>query len=152
LCMVRFRLFALSLSLSLCTLAQPNKQNDLALLVNGPGQNALDEKTSLNSKKPLDYKRKNAFLRYNPITLTLTGTMLLYQHVVSPQLGTDCLYERSCSNFAKASISEIGVIRGVFIAADRLFRCNMAAFSETPLIYFNENGKIIDEPSKYKFH
>lgn len=149
------RLFPFSLVicilLSLSLYAQPDKKRDLSLLAKGP-EGTVNETGTLNSKKPLDYRRKSPLFRYNPVALTLTGTMLVYQHVVSPQLGSGCIYERSCSNFSKAAISEIGVVRGIFLSADRLFRCNMYAFAETPLFYFNEQGKIIDEPSKYRFH
>ena len=72
--------------------------------------------------------------------------MLLYQHVITQQLSAGCIYQRSCSNYAKQAIYKIGLVPGVLLAADRLTRCNGTTYKGTSFIYFDENGKIIDEP------
>ena len=128
--------------------AQHGVKNDLTLLkkpVSG-GTKPFYSTPSLNDQKPIQPKRKGAFIRYNPVTLFLTGSMLLYQHVITQQLGGGCLYQRSCSNYAKHAIHTVGLIRGVLLSADRLTRCNTSAKKEVPFIYFDEKGKIIDEP------
>ena len=48
----------------------------------------------------------------------------LYQHAISPALPRRCKYEPTCSAYAVQAIRELGVLRGVILAAWRLARCN----------------------------
>jgi putative component of membrane protein insertase Oxa1/YidC/SpoIIIJ protein YidD len=107
---------------------------------------------SLNNTNPLVYKSNNVLARYNPFSLSLKGAMLFYQKVVSPQLFKSCIYELSCSNYAKHAIHQFGLFKGVFLSADRLMRCNSIAKDEIPAFRFNNNDKAMDEPEKYHFH
>jgi len=50
--------------------------------------------------------------------------ILAYQRVVSPLLGRRCKYEPTCSRYALEAIPELGVARGLVLAAWRLLRCN----------------------------
>ena len=50
--------------------------------------------------------------------------ILAYQRLVSPLLGRRCKYEPTCSRYAVDAIRELGVVRGVILAAWRLLRCN----------------------------
>ena len=50
--------------------------------------------------------------------------ILAYQRLVSPLLGRRCKYEPTCSRYAVEAIRELGVARGVVLAAWRLLRCN----------------------------
>jgi len=50
--------------------------------------------------------------------------MLAYQRLVSPLLGRRCKYEPTCSRYAVEAIRELGVARGLVLAAWRLLRCN----------------------------
>jgi uncharacterized protein len=104
----------------------------------------------LNTNTPITVKHRSLFARYNPFTLTATGLMLFYQRVVSPQISASCIYTRSCSNFAKQGIQEFGLIKGVFLAADRLLRCNRSCENDHPAYAFTNGAKIIDEPLIYK--
>ena len=104
----------------------------------------------LNTKTPIRSKHKNVVARYNPIALTFTGMMLLYQHVISPQISSDCVYSRSCSNFSKEAIHQFGLVKGIFLTADRLLRCNRGCENDFPPSAFEPNGKIKDEPSDYR--
>ncbi|MCC7301620.1 MAG: membrane protein insertion efficiency factor YidD [Bacteroidia bacterium] len=78
--------------------------------------------------------------------LLLKGSMLAYQHVISPQLSAGCLYQMTCSNYAKHAIGQFGAIRGVLLTADRLTRCNRGTVRQLPPFRFAPNGKAIDEP------
>ena len=104
---------------------------------------------TLNNKKSIIYKHKNIISKFNPASLVATSVMLFYQHIVSPQFFRRCLYERSCSNFCKKAINEFGLIKGIFMAADRLLRCNMNAINDIPPDQFYDDQLAIDEPSKY---
>jgi len=105
--------------------------------------------TSVNNKNPIDYKHKSFIARYNPFSLLATSAMLFYQNVISQQFFRHCLYERSCSNFSKKAINEFGLIKGVFMSADRLMRCNGIAINDIPPDQFDDEQLAIDEPSKY---
>lgn len=88
--------------------------------------------TRLEGKSPL--------VRYNPITLTLSGFMFVYQRAISPQLPSACLYEQSCSQFSIQLISRYGIAKGVFTTADRLMRCNRVAATDIHLMSVNETS------------
>jgi uncharacterized protein len=55
----------------------------------------------------------------------------LYQRFVSPALPRRCKYYPTCSAYAVDAIRELGVLRGVVVAAWRLLRCN--PFSHDPI-------------------
>jgi uncharacterized protein len=131
---------------------QINPQADL-LLISGRTKNSNSGFSNYsgegNSANALGFKRKSVFARYNPISLTLTGSMLFYQHIISPQLSAGCIYSITCSNYAKHCIEKKGIVRGVLLGSDRLLRCNGAALKETHELFYNQDGKILDFPEKY---
>jgi uncharacterized protein len=47
-----------------------------------------------------------------------------YRALVSPLLGPRCKYHPTCSQYALDAIDEVGVVRGLLLAAWRLLRCN----------------------------
>ena len=104
-----------------------------------------------NNAQVIQTHQTNAIAKYNPLTLVLKGTMLAYQHVISPQLSRHCPYEITCSNFSKQAIGEFGIVKGVFLSADRILRCNRIGVLDTDPLDFNEqNGTIKDSPNKYQ--
>lgn len=48
----------------------------------------------------------------------------LYQRLISPALPRRCKYEPTCSAYAVEAIRELGIVRGLILAAWRLARCN----------------------------
>jgi putative membrane protein insertion efficiency factor len=48
----------------------------------------------------------------------------VYQHVISPALGSRCKYYPSCSEYAAQAIRRFGILRGLILAGWRLLRCN----------------------------
>ena len=104
-----------------------------------------------NNEKALQNKHRNVIAQYNPVSLVLKGALLGYQKILSQQLARNCPYEISCSNFSKQSIREFGVLKGVFISADRILRCNRIAFEDvSPLSINTTTGRIIDSPNMYR--
>jgi putative component of membrane protein insertase Oxa1/YidC/SpoIIIJ protein YidD len=94
---------------------------------------------------------KSAIAKYNPVTLTLKGAMLFYQNIISPQLSRECPYEITCSNFCKQSIKEFGIVKGIFIGADRILRCNRISLTDIkPWDIDEKTGKIYDPPTRYR--
>ncbi len=75
--------------------------------------------------RPYIYKdSKSAFVKYNPVSLTLGGLLFFYQNTISYQFSADCLYNPSCSEFSKRALRKYGLFKGCFLSADRLMRCN----------------------------
>ena len=104
-----------------------------------------------NDKKVMEVHQPSFLAKYNPVTLLLKGTMYTYQHVISPQLSRSCPYEVTCSNFSKQSIKTFGIVKGVFISADRILRCNRIGILDVHPLDFNEmTGTISDSPSRYR--
>jgi uncharacterized protein len=54
----------------------------------------------------------------------LSAVIRAYQLVLSPALPASCRYYPSCSQYAREAVLKHGVIRGVYLAAARLVRCN----------------------------
>jgi len=110
------------------------------------------EKRKFDARHPTFMKiGNNAFTRYNPISLTFSGLLYLYQKAISPQLQSHCPYEVSCSAFSKASIQEFGLIKGVALSADRLTRCTQFTLLDiSPSQIHPGNGRIIDPLNKYQ--
>jgi putative membrane protein insertion efficiency factor len=54
----------------------------------------------------------------------LAGMIGLYQKTVSPLLGERCRFYPSCSQYAKGAVLKHGSLRGVYLAAHRIVRCN----------------------------
>jgi putative membrane protein insertion efficiency factor len=104
-----------------------------------------------NDKKVMEVHQPSFVAKYNPLTLLLKGTMYTYQHVISPQLSRSCPYEITCSNFSKQSIKTYGIVKGVFLSADRILRCNRIGILDVHPLDFNETtGTISDSPSRYR--
>ncbi len=47
-----------------------------------------------------------------------------YRRFVSPALPRSCRYHPTCSAYAVQAVGELGILRGVVLAAWRLLRCN----------------------------
>lgn len=54
----------------------------------------------------------------------LLAPVRLYQRFISPALPARCKYHPTCSAYAVEAVRELGVMRGVVVAAWRLARCN----------------------------
>lgn len=48
----------------------------------------------------------------------------IYQAAVSPFLGTRCRFHPTCSAYASEAIEKHGLLKGMALAARRLFRCH----------------------------
>jgi putative component of membrane protein insertase Oxa1/YidC/SpoIIIJ protein YidD len=79
------------------------------------------------------------------------GFLRIYKRHISNQLLNDCIYDVSCSAFSQGAISEFGFIKGVFLSADRLTRCNRASAISILPVRINHEGKIRDHWKDYSF-
>ena len=66
--------------------------------------------------------RLGRFGQWMIATLLVAG-IRAYQYVVSPWLGPACRFEPSCSQFAIEAVERHGSLRGCWLAARRLGRC-----------------------------
>jgi putative component of membrane protein insertase Oxa1/YidC/SpoIIIJ protein YidD len=122
--------------------------SDAALLLNN---NHIDS-TKIEKKKKVTYvfKGKNWFTKYNPLSLIFGGGLFFYQKVISPQIVMGCVFNPSCSNFSKGCVHEFGVVKGVFLSADRLTRCTRLSSIDFHPIMFDEHDKVNDFPKYYR--
>jgi putative component of membrane protein insertase Oxa1/YidC/SpoIIIJ protein YidD len=96
--------------------------------------------------------QQSIFARYNPISLFFNGSMYLYQKTISEQISAQCGFTPSCSEFSKNLILHYGLIKGVFLSADRLMRCNGHASDEYPAYRMDIMAdKLIDSIEFYKW-
>ena len=66
-----------------------------------------------------------------------------YKRIISPFIIRSCRYEPTCSEYAITAIEEYGTIRGTFLAAWRLLRCNpFSRGGYDPVIKKERTGKI----------
>ena len=77
------------------------------------------------------------------------GLLKIYNRYFSEQIINDCIYQESCSTFSQGAINEYGLIKGGFLSADRLMRCNRASAMDIAPIRINNEGKIKDHWSRY---
>ncbi len=54
----------------------------------------------------------------------LRGLIRIYQWVISPLFPGSCRFEPSCSHYAVEAIDRHGAVRGIWLAACRIARCN----------------------------
>lgn len=99
------------------------------------------------------FKGRNAFVKYNPVSMLFGGLLFAYQKTISIQIGAACPYEVNCSNFSKICIQKFGIIKGIPLTADRLTRCTrMAGLDMIKGVDYNaRTHKIYDSPDDYKF-
>jgi uncharacterized protein len=119
---------------------------DRELLMNG-------EMNIKNSKRNVVFMKigKNAITQYNPFSLLFSSSLYFYQKVISPQIMAGCAFEISCSAFSKKTIETYGVFKGIPLSADRILRCNKTSSKNTSALFLNDNAKIIDPVSFYKW-
>jgi putative membrane protein insertion efficiency factor len=59
-----------------------------------------------------------------PVRWALLGAIALYRVALSGWLGGQCRFSPSCSHYAEEAIRTHGAIRGSYLAARRVLRCN----------------------------
>lgn len=107
---------------------------------------------SVRKVKWMDTKSKNKLIAYNPVNVVFSSLMFGYQKFLSPQLSASCVFTPSCSNFSKQLMKEYGLIKGLFLTADRITRCNRVGVSDiSPLLIDEQTHHVLDDVLKFKF-
>ncbi len=108
---------------------------------------ALLSSTKNNVSVNTQQKTKSGF---NPGRLMYNISMGFYQKHLSAQIGSNCIYETTCSRFSRKLVSEFGIVKGFFLSLDRVGRCNKLAYAEASPLRLNKEGKIIEYPSDFR--
>lgn len=124
-------------------------QVDISLLKNKPQEYHTYQAKKIRKYTPLYNTKSNQIInKLNPVNLTFSGLLFFYQNVLSSQINAGCLYSPSCSEFSKNCIRKYGLIKGVFLTADRLHRCNRITALD---IKENSANRLSDPADSYKF-
>ncbi|MES2381655.1 MAG: membrane protein insertion efficiency factor YidD [Bacteroidota bacterium] len=99
--------------------------------------------------RPYTHLHKSKWQTYNPINLTFSGLMFFYQNIISSQINASCLYSPSCSEYAKDCIKKYGLIKGMFLAADRVQKCNRITLLGLDLKKLNKHNRFNDSADDY---
>lgn len=144
------KLLVLVIACALMQKVHAQQKNDNDLMFGKPNDVAAFE-----TKRKVDYlfKGRNAFVKYNPVSLVFGGLLYVYQKTISTQIGAACPYDVNCSNFSRQCIRQYGILRGIPLTADRLTRCTrLASFDMIKGVDYNSRtGKIFDHPNDYSF-
>ena len=54
----------------------------------------------------------------------LIGALRAYQYLIRPQLGANCRFHPSCSDYALEAVTRHGAFRGAWLAIRRVGRCH----------------------------
>jgi putative component of membrane protein insertase Oxa1/YidC/SpoIIIJ protein YidD len=93
--------------------------------------------------------KRSPIAKYNPVTLTFSSLMFIYQKVISPQISADCLFSPTCSEFSRQLIIKYG-FPGFFFTADRLMRCHrISATTFNPVSIDESDMKMHEDVSLY---
>ena len=135
----------LFLFLGLGAFSQDRLSSDILLIKKVRVDHNHDSKTV----RPYIYgENSTAFQKANPVNMVFGGLLFLYQNTLSQQFSANCLYNPSCSEFSKQCIHDYGILKGMFLSADRIMRCNrIAATGIHPLRI--ENNKVSDPVNFY---
>jgi uncharacterized protein len=82
--------------------------------------------------------------RYNPLVYAGAALLYVYQNVISDQLQANCMYEISCSEYARRSIRRYGLFSGMLRGFSQLSECFNGAVYEHPRLFVNGDRKIIN--------
>ena len=105
-----------------------------------------------NSRNFIETKNDSSRGKFAPVKWVMGALMYGYQNVISEHYFSRCAYTPSCSNYSKYAVKEFGWVKGVFLTADRLQRCNTASLNEESSIYRIDTYKFFDPPSRYRKH
>jgi putative component of membrane protein insertase Oxa1/YidC/SpoIIIJ protein YidD len=148
---VKGTLVLLLLLLFAATAANAQDHNKMKNLGKDIGQQLLDntfeplhfEKTPYRSV--MKVKKKNFIQKVNPIPYLSSGLMFTYQRFLSPQLQANCMYHTSCSEYAKISVEQLGLFKGVMLGFYQFQSCFSRVNYDYPEYKIGQDHKIINQ-------
>ena len=115
--------------------AQLVREMDFILTYNPLNQSIDKEDFSIDGKETSELK------------LALTGTIRLYQLLISSQHNSICTFSPSCSRFGYTAITEYGAFYGIMMTSDRFQRCH--GLSNKFYQISHQTGKLYDPVESY---
>ena len=68
-------------------------------------------------------ERSFTFKQTSELRLVMSGLVRVYQIFVSPQGPPSCNFTVTCSHFMTRAVQKYGLVHGLLMGGDRLFRC-----------------------------
>ena len=112
---------------SACCTAQDASSLVIEASFNGKYEKPLKRRGVLEFGKKRD--------RYNPLMYAGAAFLFVYQHVFSEQIQADCIYQTSCSEYAKQSIRRKGFVKGMMAGFSQVTECFNGAVYEQPPVF-----------------
>jgi putative component of membrane protein insertase Oxa1/YidC/SpoIIIJ protein YidD len=110
--------------------------------------NAAMARVSLTGTHEQVVETKRDFLRskkgFRPFYYVGASFLFLYQNIFSEQIQASCVYQTSCSEFAKQNIQQKGFVKGLLLGFNQLSECHHGAVYEHPPVFINSDKKIIN--------
>ncbi len=75
-----------------------------------------------------------------PIRMFFYGLIYFYKFLISPLLPKSCIYYPSCSSYALQSMSEHGIVKGIYLSSKRIVRCTPFRKGGVDLVPINLKG------------
>ncbi|HET9034365.1 MAG TPA: membrane protein insertion efficiency factor YidD [Dokdonella sp.] len=57
------------------------------------------------------------------VSRLILSLLTFYKRFISPLLGARCRFHPSCSDYARVAVARFGSVKGSWLAANRLLRC-----------------------------
>lgn len=111
-------------------------------------QSILDNR-SVDEQEVEDAPSSMAIERVSEAKTLFTGAIRLYQATLSATDMHMCNFTPSCSRFAAASVERYGIVKGSFLAADRLERCHGMPSSAQHYAYDPTTERYVDPVGRY---
>ncbi|HRY33120.1 MAG TPA: membrane protein insertion efficiency factor YidD [Bacteroidales bacterium] len=129
-----------------CCAGYLHAQDPFTLTLQAMESRSFDTELPQHGKAPFMWvASSNPVLRYNPLSLGFGSLMFVYQRFISRHFSANCLYQPSCSNFSRRLIDDLGLVKGVFLSADRVMRCNRVAAVDIPASIFDRHDHKVHE-------
>ncbi len=141
---MRFIIFFLFLNSGIFVFSQTDKTR--TQLVNKAFENY--KAPEVEKRKFLSLKGKSIIAKVNPLTYVAGSLMFVYQRLLSEQIQANCNYHLSCSNYAKFSMEQKGLLRGLLMGVDQLTNCFPGIDGDYERCRIDHDGKIINNPSE----
>jgi putative component of membrane protein insertase Oxa1/YidC/SpoIIIJ protein YidD len=121
-----------------------NAQTDVSQRAVAVTVNLLSGEAPVRSRMLLT---ANGLARLNPLHHVAAAMLYLYQNLLSEQIGSDCMFETSCSEYTKQRIGAKGLIRGTLDGFNQISECQRGTLYEHPRVAVNPEKKIINSVS-----
>lgn len=77
------------------------------------------------------------------VTPVLLSAITFFQKNLSPLDGQRCIFQPTCSHYARLAVGKYGVLEGLALSGDRLIRCNPSRRADRSY-HLLPNGSIYD--------